>query len=60
MVVDARGGQATTDATMSEATYRSLCDLIFRHSRIYLGANRQSMLVSRRRSSSCSSHVRRT
>ena len=47
MVVDARDGQATTEAAMSESTYQGLCELIFRHSRIHLGANRQSMLVCR-------------
>lgn len=47
MVVGAMAGKATTDQPMSEATYRGLCDLILRHSRIHLGSNRQSMLASR-------------
>ncbi|MEB3296735.1 MAG: protein-glutamate O-methyltransferase CheR [Cyanobacteriota bacterium] len=36
-----------SDDPISEPTYRGLCELIHRHSRIHLGANRHSMLASR-------------
>jgi chemotaxis protein methyltransferase CheR len=40
-------GQSTDEDQISEPTYRALCELIHRHSRIHLGANRHSMLASR-------------
>ena len=40
-------GEPAANDHITEATYRGLCDLIHRHSRIHLGANRHSMLASR-------------
>jgi chemotaxis protein methyltransferase CheR len=45
MAVQSRTG--ITKAEISEKTYQKFCQLIFQHSRIFLGPGRQGLLVSR-------------
>ena len=47
MSVNAMTEKANINEIMSAATYRGLCGLIHKHSRIHLGSNRQCLLSSR-------------